>query len=282
MLEPKELLHFISKSLAIAVLAAFCLQITAGEKSQPQKPDFVLNNFADGYRCTFWINGEPIYSSSGFFLRPWNGYPLKRGENQIRFEAQSLHPDDAVVTSTEISSSNALKTVRLTLAKPNIDVTETVHLNATPALPTILLDDLAATTNEVELLKQFTLNLAQATARRDIVGMAKLLRVNPNELRFSYPRWFSESAKPPQSSSVASAKDLDILIGKRLLVIRPTIDYARAKAPSLATVKSIEAVAEITLPCMIFSRQANAWFCLAPNSQWIKIQEAVQDTGSAR
>jgi len=261
-------------SLILIFAAGIAFGAEKKSPEQPPKPDIVLNNLDFGdYRYALWINDEPIHSSSGLSIRSWSGYPIKHGDNRFRFEAQSLRPDASVTTSAEISSSNQIKSIKLNLAKPDIDETNDFHLQINPAPPTILFDNLNATTNEIQKLKEFVINFAQQYSHRDFKAIARIGGITENEVRLSFPRWISESAASSiQTSAVGNAKDLEVLSGKRFILIRPTIAYARDHNPALAHIKKSDGSAEINIPCVTFSKQADVWFVLGLNLQWTRIQ----------
>jgi hypothetical protein len=223
-------------------------------------------NFKSGYRFTTFLNDEPLFYATGLGPLHWEGYPLKSESNEIRIEAVALGEDDSTSIYARIDLESPVEkeiavvrdkcqgTARLTrhfqFDVPSGSVSANLQYQPIPR-------DMRVVSNE---LAKLSLSIISVLNSRDANRVAQLLKMDVATVKSAYPPWYFDASKPATLTRVNDSKDLDVVVGQKFVMVRPSFNYQKLHPDlGLHDVKDSSTGFQISAQCFLFCRINNHW-----------------------
>lgn len=277
-----------------AVIAAICSTLlaftplrsqvtTSGGDKHASSPVLSFVNFTEDYRFTCFLNGEPLFTGDGLYARHWNGYPLKSGSNDIQFVAVALGTNYSTEVQARIdlespfeqeignlmkicTGSNLLETNFKFNLPPSLG-SDTVVYQSIPSNPQIVSNELA----------KLSLSIISAVCSRDVNRVTNILKVDQVAVKALYPMWFFDTNEPVTTTCVRSAQDVEVLMGQRLALVRPSYKYKIAGVGlGLCDVRDSSKDTHLMIDSFTFVTIDNHWCLLRPDMSSIEVSSTDQ------
>ena len=242
----------------------------------------VLKNFRESYEYTVYINDEPVHSANGLSYFNWVGYPLKKGVNII-----------TVVYSAIVNPEHKIIPVRqelILLEKNEVKSNQEIDLqiddgkdqefffsfNIQESLinDPVYISDLSSI-NENSLrsdLREFGLNIVEMFTKDKFVGSGFI-----DNCKAEYPEWLCDSQRENiDIDGIRNKDDLEVLIGKKLALIRRNIKLSRSsdlKSLVIATNKNYDV--SFSIPCLVFALVEKDWSIRGKGNRYTPIANMV-------
>jgi hypothetical protein len=242
----------------------------------------VLKNFRGSYEYTVFINDEPVHSANGLSYFSWVGYPLKEGVNNI-----------TVLYSTIVNPENQIFQVRQDLLliendqiKSNQEIDFQIddgkerefvfsfNIQGSLINDSVYINDLGYI-NETSLrndLREFGISIVTMLTENKFTGSAFI-----DNCKAEYPEWLCDQQRENiEIDGIRNKDDLEVLIGKKLALIRRNIKMSRTsnlKSLMIATNK-IDDVS-FSVPCLVFALVEKDWSIRGKGNRYTPIANFV-------
>ena len=269
------------KKMTWLVLGGLLLGLGCGRESvhridpSSDMSRLVVRNMSDGYEWTLWVNGEPVRHGYGVGISELRGFPLVPGSNEVIFAVErmgEIGPEVRVTASSAIgrrlfeeglfklvAQQDGRTVMRADVRMPDGDSAEI----AFDQIPRNEGDELRRT------LGPLAIRISQALSRLDFPALSSI--TGPEDVSADggyYPAWMREEGalKDCNVEVVGNLDDVDIVTGKRVVLVRPSIRFANSsKHRALVAIDHVTLRTSFSLSAIAFIRQAGAWAILDIN-----------------
>lgn len=231
----------------------------------------VVSNFSADYQYNLSLNNEPLYYGSNMAIFSWQGYPLIKGENELKIifkrvsapyeKITDIRLNIAVVDGDKVIKNESVNAQLVNGTKSEKIFrfySEDIQNNSInyQKLHNIPID------NVQEDVKHFALKLIGLLAKRDFYSIEKFMDIkNGMPILTKYPKWFTE-AKDSEIRIIAAKnfEDIELVVGNRLILVRPSKMFIqKGKSKDLFYVEDIKSKANISKTCVVFAKVKNNW-----------------------
>jgi hypothetical protein len=160
----------------------------------------VINNFRPGYHYIIYLNNEPIYYGEDLTLFSWDSWPIKKGNNDLRFEFTPYIRFKNPKVQLEISIFDQSQRIEVDTVKLILTEGETKQY-----LKTFNLHDFDGIYSNIKILNsdkagqienkatQFTLKFVRAISEFDFDRLSAMFCLeNGSKMHEVFPSWLNK------------------------------------------------------------------------------------------
>ncbi len=245
-------------------------------------PALMINNIGSGYAFVLKLNGEPIYCGHGLSLFTWNGFPLKKGKNELHCIFTLLPGIDNSKIRFEYNVLSDIKpfhSEELKIKLLNGEIIERrLYFDMPCRVESVKIDKIIKgdSTDQDQIrenIKGVTLKLVKAISNRDLKKLSNILSLDNSDLLSNeFPPWFFSEKEKVLQRKVESLNDIDVLIGDHFVLSKPSSSYIENIGEnSLYSVTSKKKKAIYNKNSFVFVLFQSNWHLRANNGQLYSI-----------